>query len=265
MLLDGRVVRDNILSNLRDKLSKINKKLCFVVIYVDSNDISDIYIKSKEKMALELGYRIIIEKLDKNITNDELINIIDKYNDADNVNGIMIELPLPNSIDYDLVKNRINPLKDIEGVNNSKIISPTVMAVMDMLEYYDIDILDKNVVIIGRSNLVGKPLYNLLWDRGINVKLCHSKTDNLVSYTRSADILISCVGKANFINANMIKEGSIVIDIGTNMVDGKLCGDVDFDSVCDKVSYITPVPLGIGQITPIELGVNIYKCYKNIE
>ena len=151
MLLDGRVVRNSILNDLKNKLSKINKKLCFVVICVDNNDISDIYIRSKEKMALELGYEIIIEKLDNNITNDELINVIDKYNDDDSVNGIMIELPLPSSIDYNLVKNRINPLKDIEGVNNSNIISPVVMAVMDMLEYYDIDIFHKNIVIIGRS------------------------------------------------------------------------------------------------------------------
>ncbi len=265
MLLDGRVVRNSILNDLKNKLSKINKKLCFVVICVDNNDISDIYIRSKEKMALELGYEIIIEKLDNNITNDELINVIDKYNDDDSVNGIMIELPLPSSIDYNLVKNRINPLKDIEGVNNSNIISPVVMAVMDMLEYYDIDIFHKNIVIIGRSNLIGMPLYDLLVSKKANVKLCHSNTDNLIGYTRDADILISCVGKAHFITGDMIKEGSIVIDIGTNMVDDKLCGDVDFDSVCDKVSYITPVPLGIGQITPIELGVNIYKCYKNIE
>lgn len=267
-LLDGRIVRKCLLNELKSRLSFINKKLCFVVIYIDNNKVSDIYINSKKKMAKEVGYDLKIVKLDKAIDTVFLVGVIDKYNIDNDVDGIMVELPLPSYIDYDIVRNRINPNKDIEGVNDininsMKIISPVAMGVRDILDYYNIDLTNKNIVIVGRSILVGRSLYNMFIKNNINVKLCHSKTNNISSYTRNADILIVCVGKSNYINASMVKKDAVVIDVGTNVVNGKLCGDVDFDSVSKKSSFLTPVPFGVGQVTSIELGYNIYNCYVN--
>ena len=267
-LLDGKVVKQSIMDNLKDKLSVIDDKLCFVVIYVSTNDVSDIYINSKKRMAHEVGYDLKIVKLDKDIDTNYLLEVIDKYNIDNDVDGIMVELPLPSYIDYNLVRNRINPLKDIEGVNDininsMKVISPVAMGVRDILNYYNINLSNKNVVIVGRSVLVGMSLYNMFIKSNMTVKLCHSKTNNLSSYTKNADILIVCVGKSNFINGSMVKKDAVVIDIGTNVVDGKLCGDVDFDSVSKKASFLTPVPFGVGQVTSIELGYNIYNCYVN--
>ena len=272
MLLNGKVVRDSILSKLKKDIDKLDRKLSFVVIQIGNDNISDIYIRSKERVANELGIIFNYILLDSNISNDEVLDIIDKNNNDDMIDGIMIELPVPSNIDYDLIRNRIKPSKDIEGISdinignlvcgNYKLVSPTALAVMDLLEYYSIDVVGVNVVIVGRSNLVGKPLFNLLINKGATVTMCHSKTKDLSFYTKKADILISCVGRSNFINGNMVKDDSIIIDVGTNIVDNKLCGDVDFASVCDKVKGITPVPLGIGSITSIELVRNVYMAYK---
>ena len=267
-VLDGRIVRKCLLNELKSRLSFINKKLCFVVIYIDNNKVSDIYINSKKKMADELGYEMIIEKVDKDCTNDYIIDIIDKYNKDDKIDGIMIEKPVPFNIDYDLIRNRINPYKDIEGVNDFNlnsgiIISPITMGVVDILDYYNIEVFNTKVVIIGRSNLVGKPIYDMFLRKGAIASLCGSDSLDITNYTKNADIIVSCVGKANLINGDMISEDSIIIDVGTNIVNGKLCGDVNFDSVISKVKYITPVPFGIGCLTSIELGYNLYKCYMN--
>ena len=272
MLLNGKVVRDSILSKLKKDIDNLDRKLSFVVIQIGNDNISDIYIRSKERVANELGIIFNYILLDSNISNDEVLDIIDKNNNDDMIDGIMIELPVPSNIDYDLIRNRIKPSKDIEGISdinmgnlvcgNYKLVSPTALAVMDLLEYYSIDVVGVNVVIVGRSNLVGKPLFNLLINKGATVTMCHSKTKDLSFYTKKADILISCVGKSNFINGDMVKDDSIIIDVGTNIVDNKLCGDVDFASVYDKVKGITPVPLGIGSITSIELVRNVYIAYK---
>ncbi len=270
-ILDGRVVKKYVINNLKDKLSVVSKRLCFVVIYVDNNDVSDVYINSKKSIAKELRYNLIVVKMDKDAITDDLVCVIDKYNEDDDVDGIMIELPIPSSIDYDFLRNRIRPDKDIEGVTdinigkmitfNDGIVSCTAMAVMELLKFYNIDVSGKNVVIVGRSNLVGKPLFNLFIKEDATVTMCHSKTTDLSFYTRNADILVVCVGISNFITGDMVKKDSVVIDVGTNYVDGKLCGDVDFLDVKDIVKSITPVPFGVGQVTSACLGVNIYKCY----
>ncbi|MBQ6495042.1 MAG: bifunctional 5,10-methylenetetrahydrofolate dehydrogenase/5,10-methenyltetrahydrofolate cyclohydrolase [Bacilli bacterium] len=272
-LLDGRIVKKDILDGLKVELSMVKKKLCFVVIQIGS--VSDIYINSKRKLALDLDYDLILVKLDSDVNDIDVISVIDKYNNDDNVDGIMIELPIPSRLNYDVIRNSINPNKDIDGVtdinigkvvtNNGGICSCTAKAVIDILKYYDIDVSGKNVVIIGRSNLVGKPLYNMLVNEDATVTVCHSKTKNLSFYTKNADIIVVCVGISNFLTGDMVKDDSIVVDVGTNVIEGKLCGDVDFSSVKDKVSYITPVPYGVGQVTTSVLGENIYKCYVNRE
>lgn len=270
-LLDGKIVREVILDKLWDKLSKIDKKLSFVVIEI--GNVNSVYINSKRKLALELGYSFNHIKLDDNVSNQDVIDVINKYNMDNDIDGIMVELPIPSGLDYDLIRNSINPDKDIDGVTdvnigkvvtlNDGIMSCTSKGIIYLLDYYNIDISSKNVVIVGRSSLVGKPLFNKLIDRDATVTVCHSKTKNLSFYTKNADILIVCIGKANYITGDMVKDKVIVIDVGTNLVDGRLCGDVLFNSVKDKASYITPVPGGVGQVTTAVLFENIYNCYVN--
>ena len=272
-ILDGKIVKKQIINNLKEKISHIDKKLSFIVIQIGDNNIDNIYIRSKEKIAEELNYNFKHIKLNSNITTNEVINIIDKYNKDNNIDGIMVELPIPQNVDYNIIRNSINPNKDIEGVtdinmgklitNNNGIISCTALAVIRLLKYYNIKLTDKNITIIGRSNLVGKPLANLLINENATITLCHSKTKNLKDYTKNADILIVCTGKPKFITKEMIKNNCIIIDVGTNIINGKLCGDADFDNIKNKTSYITPVPGGIGQITTAVLAENIYKCYMN--
>lgn len=270
-LLDGRAVKKKILEDLKNKLVSVDKKLGFVVIQIGDDLVDDVYIRSKRKLASDLGYDFIFVKLNDSVNDIDVVKTIDKYNKDDNVDGIMIELPIPSTLNYDLIRNTINPDKDIDGVtdinmgklitNNDGIVSCTALAVIRILKYYNIPISGKNVTILGRSNLVGKPLSNLLINEDATVTVCHSKTKDLTSYTKNADILISCVGKDSFVTKNMVKKGSVVIDVGTNIRDGKLCGDVCFDEVKNLVSYITPVPGGVGQVTTSLLGENVYKCY----
>ena len=271
-ILDGRVVKKKILGDLRDKLGKIDRKLSFVVIQIGDNLVDDIYIRSKKRMASDLGYDFKHLKFGDNILESDIISAIKKLNDDDNIDGIMIELPIPGNLDYDLIRNVIDPYKDIDGVtdinmgklitNNNGIVSCTALGVIEFLKYYGIVLSGKDVVVVGRSNLIGKPLFNLFTNEDSTVTVCHSKTKNLSFYTKNADILVSCVGKAKFITGDMIKDGSVIVDVGTNVVDGKLCGDVDFDSLIDKDGYITPVPGGVGQVTTAMLGSNVYNCYK---
>lgn len=272
-LLDGRIIKKEMMDSLKNKLSDINKKISFVVIQIGDDKACDIYIRSKKKMALDLGIECIVNKLESDVNTEEVINIINMYNSDDNISGIMVELPIPSHLDYELIRNTIDPEKDVDGVTDVNIgklvtgrdgiISCTASSVMKILSYYDISLVGKNVVVVGRSNLVGKPLFNLLVNCDATVTVCHSKTSNLSFYTRNADILIVCVGKANFITRDMVKDDAIVIDVGTNVIDGKLCGDVNFNDVESKVGYITPVPGGVGQITSLILAENIYKCYRN--
>lgn len=271
-LLYGVDVYDSLCNRLNRDIDKIKRKLSFVVIQIGNDNISDVYIRSKKNVASKFGVLFNYIKLGSDVSSLEVIDLIDKYNNDDLIDGIMIELPVPDSIDYDLLRNRIMYSKDIEGIcdrnigslvcGRGKLVSPTALAVMDLLDYYDIVLEGINVVIVGRSNLVGKPLFNLLISRGATVTMCHSKTKNLFFYTSNADLLISCVGKAKFITGNMVKEKSVIIDVGTNVIDGKLCGDIDFVSVKNRVNAITPVPGGIGKITSIELIRNVYEAYK---
>lgn len=272
-LLDGRIIKEKIFADLKPKIRELDKKLGFTVIQIGNNNASDIYIKQKRKMALELGYVFNCIKLDSDISEDYVLNLIDSLNYDDKVDGILLQMPIPKHLDYNIVRNKISPFKDIDGLTdinigklvtgNTKALYPcTAIGIIDMLKYYDIDVDGANVVVVGRSNLVGKPIANLLVNNNATVTLCHSKTKDLESITSKADILIVSAGKANFITRNMVKDGAIVIDVGINKVNGKLCGDVNFNSVKDKVSYITPVPFGVGQVTIAELAQNIYKAHK---
>ena len=270
MILEGRSLKENILLELEKEISLLDVKPTLVVISVGNDPASAVYVSNKEKMSKRVGINFIHEKLEDNINTSELINIVNKYNNDNSVDGIIVQMPLPNHIDVNKVINTINADKDVDGLtdinagrlihNDNSLVSCTPLGIIDLLKYYNITIESKNVVIVGRSSLVGKPLSNLFLNENATVTMCHSKTKNLKFYTKNADILVVAVGKKDFITRDMIKEGSTVIDVGINRVDGKLYGDFCFDSVKD-ICNITPVPGGIGQMTVAEIGKNVLKAY----
>ena len=271
ILLDGRKLRDKKLDILKDKVSSLDRKLTLVVIQVGNDEASNVYVEQKKKMAEYVGYNFIHKKLDDNISESDLLEIIDNYNKDKVVDGILVQMPLPKHINEVVIQNKILYYKDVDGLSDinmgrlvhgrDSLVACTAKGIVSLLDEYNIDLEGKNVVIVGRSNLVGKPLFNLLLNRDATVTIVHSKSQNIENISRYADILIVAVGKKAFIKKNMVKEGAIVIDVGINRFDGKLYGDVDFDEVSDIVSYITPVPGGVGPMTVTELGFNVLEAY----
>lgn len=272
MNLIGKEIKKDILDEVREEIININIKLKLVVIQIGNNKESNIYINQKKKMCDYIGYEFEHINLSKDISTLEVLKIIDKLNKDNSVTGIMVQLPLPKNIDKDKVINKIDYRKDVDGltsINNGKLFSLqdglfpcTSLGVIELINRYNIDVKGKNVVIVGRSNLVGKPLSMMLLNMDANITICHSKTINLEMYTKNADILIVTIGKPKFINASMIKSNSIIIDVGINIDNNSICGDVDYDSVIDKVKSITPVPGGVGTLTIAMLAKNILKAYK---
>lgn len=270
-IIDGKEIKKQILDELKEEVSKLEIKPSLVVIQVGDNDASNVYIKQKAKMADYVGYDYKHIKLSEDITTEEVVKIIDELNNDKKINGVMVQMPLPNHIDTELVQNAVIPSKDVDGLsdlnagllfhNKDALYSCTPYGVMELLKRYEIQVEGRHVVVVGRSNLVGKPMSMMLTNAGATVTLCHSKTVDLSKYTKEADILISCVGKANFITEKMVKEGSVVIDVGITRSESGLCGDVKFDEVASKTKYITPVPGGVGPMTVAMLGSNVLKAY----
>lgn len=272
MLLDGKTVKKELLEKLKEELLTLPRQLGLTVIQVGEDPASKVYVGQKEKMALEVGYNFNHVKLDENVTEEELLKVIDELNADELVDGILVQMPLPKHLDAKKIQNRVDPFKDVDGLcdinagklmhNVDTLVPCTPYGIMSMLEHYEIDVTGKNVVVIGRSDLVGKPIAQLMQNANATVTVCHSKTANLTEYTKMADILVVAIGKANFITGDMIKENAVVVDVGINRVDGKLVGDVDFASAEEIASYITPVPGGVGQMTVAELGRNVLKAHK---
>lgn len=272
MILDGRNIKNIILDELKEEVSKLSAKLKLVVVQVGNDDASDVYIKQKNNMCNYVGYDFEHIKLDDMVDTYEIVEIIEKLNYDNSVTGILVQLPLPDRIDTDVVVNAISPFKDVDGLTNlnrgmlfegkDTLYSCTPSGIIEMLDRYNISVSGKNVVVVGRSDLVGKPLAMMMLNRDATVTVCHSKTKNLSEITKGADILVVAVGKPNFITRDMISENVVVIDVGINKLDGILCGDVDFESVKYKCSYITPVPGGVGPMTVAILAKNILKAYK---
>ena len=268
MLLDGKLVRNKLLENLEKEFKNI--KTTLVVIQVGDDFASNKYIKQKEKMANQLGVNFKLEKFDK-ATTEEVNSVIKKYNEDKSVSGIIVQLPLPDNIDYESIRNNISFVKDIDGVNdinriklvdgkNDSLVPCTALGIMKIFDFYNIDLSGKVVVIIGRSIHIGKALYNLLINRDATVTMCHSKTRDLKKYTKHADIVITSVGKANFITQDMVRNNVCLVDVGFNYYNGQICGDVSKDLV--KYKYLTPVPGGVGQMTVYSIFENLYKAYK---
>jgi methylenetetrahydrofolate dehydrogenase (NADP+)/methenyltetrahydrofolate cyclohydrolase len=244
------------------------------VIIVGDDPATQSYVKGKSKACDEVGITNTTIQLPSDVSQQDLIQTIDELNRNSKIDGILVQLPLPNHIDEASVMNYINPLKDVDGFHpvnvdglytGKKCIKPcTPLGIIKLLKKANVEIEGKNVVVLGRSNIVGLPVAKMLLDENATVTVCHSRTKNLKEITSQADILIVAIGKPKFVTADMVKDGAVVIDVGVNRVDGKLVGDVDFDNVEHKTSVITPVPGGIGPMTITCLLENTIECFKNL-
>lgn len=282
-LMNGKEVAEQIKLQVKEEISALDIKPTLAVIVVGDNPASKVYVNNKKKACEYVGIQSLECIFPEDATEAELIQIIDELNESSCVSGILVQLPLPEHINPDVVIERITPEKDVDGftaINTGKLwlgkydLAPcTALGVIELLDYYHIDIAGKHCVIVGRSNIVGKPISALMLERNATVTVCHSKTQNLSDITRKADILIAAVGKPKFIKWGMVKEGAVVIDVGINRDEtGKLCGDVAFDrtpddgeGVADKSSYITPVPGGVGPMTVAMLMKNTLIAAKNLK
>lgn len=276
IIINGKEVASKIKNNLKEEvieLKKNGKILKFAVIMVGDNSASKIYIKNKSKACEEVGIDCEEYILDSNIQMKELLDLINTLNEREDIHGILLQSPIPKHLDIDEAFRTIAPSKDVDGFNPVNVgklclgqdcfIACTPSGVMKLLEEYNIDIEGKNAVVIGRSNIVGKPMLQCLLNKNATVTICHSKTKNLLEITKNADIIVAAVGKEKFLTGDMIKEGAVVIDVGINRLeDGTICGDVDFESAKEKASYITPVPGGVGPMTVAMLMSNIVKASK---
>lgn len=269
MVLEGRTLKEQILNSVADEVKKLTIKPTLVVIQVGDDSASNVYVSQKEKMCNEVGFNFIKEKLTSNIKEEELIKIIEKYNNDQKVSGILVQLPLPKHIDKTKVFDTIDYKKDVDGLNSVNVgrlannltclIPCTAYGIMELFKYYNISLEKKDVVIIGRSQLVGKPLVSLLLNNNATVTICHSKTVNLKKYTKNADIIISATGKKHLITKDMVRENATVIDVGITRENSKLYGDVSPE--VQELANVTPVPGGVGQLTVASLAKNILLAY----
>ena len=267
MLFDGKLVREDCLKKIKRKYAKLHVGLA--VIQVGDDFASTKYIAQKEKLANELGVEFQLIKLAKTTTK-KLCDLIDDLNKDKKVHGIIVQLPIPKELDYEVIRNRIDPNKDIDGVNDVNVLRVfnhhpdalvpcTALGIMKILDYYKIPLEGMDVTIIGRSIHIGKALFSLLLNRNCTVTICHSKTKDLKKHTKKADMVISSVGKADFITQDMVSKDVILVDVGFNYKDGKICGDVS--SNVKKYQYLTPVPGGVGQMTVYSIYENLLKAY----
>lgn len=276
-LIDGKAISKKVKEEIKNeaiKLSNLGVKPGLAVILVGDDKASQTYVNSKEKVCEACEIYSVKKILDKNISEDELLNLISTFNKDESIHGILVQLPLPKHINTNRVLEAIDPKKDVDGfhaINVGKLVSGldgfvpcTPFGVMRLLKEYNIEVSGKNAVVIGRSNIVGKPMANLLLNENATVTITHSKTQNLEFYTKNADIIIVAIGKPNFLKSNMIKDGAVVIDVGINRLDdGRLVGDVYFEDVSNKCSFITPVPGGVGPMTIAMLLNNTIISAKN--
>ena len=276
--IDGKGIAQKTLAYIEKEhkllKDKYGRAAGLAVIMAGDNPASEIYVKNKIKTCETAGIYSRTIKLDENVTEKDLIEEIEKLNKDDKIDGILVQLPLPVHIDELKIINAISPEKDVDGfhsVNLGKMIIGdktgflpcTPYGIMQLLDEYGIDPAGKDTVIIGRSNIVGKPAAILFIEKSATVQVCNTKTKNTKEKIRNADIIIAAVGVPNFIKGEDIKEGAVVIDVGINRVNGKLCGDVDYEEVSEKAGYITPVPGGVGPMTIASLIKNTFKSYVN--
>ena len=276
-IIDGKMVATKIKENIAIEVKSLKKEIGqtpgLAVVLVGDDPASAVYVRSKNKTCANLGFQSFEKILPAHTKESTLLVLIDELNKDEKINGILVQLPLPSHISSHKILEAINPNKDVDGfhlenigrlVTGNAIFKPcTPEGIIQLLDYYKVKIEGENAVILGRSNIVGKPISFLLLERNATVTICHSRTQNLSAITRSADILIAAIGKPNFVTADMIKDEAVIIDVGINRVDNKLIGDVDYQAVLQKASLITPVPGGVGPMTIAMLMANTLQSFKN--
>jgi len=277
ILMDGKQLAKKIRINLKKECEELKEKGInpkFAVIMVGNDSASKIYVRSKSRACEEIGIEFEEFLLSEDTTQDKLENLIEELNQNKKVHGILVQSPIPKHLDVNRAFEKIAPEKDVDGFNSVNVgklalnrdtfVSCTPYGIMKIFEEYQIDLTGKEVVIIGRSNIVGKPLIQCVLNKNATVTVCHSKTKNLSEHTKRADVLIAAIGKPHFITADMVKENAVVIDVGINRTEeGKILGDVEFETVEKKVEYITPVPGGVGPMTIAMLMNNVIKAARN--
>jgi len=277
-IIDGKKLSELIRKQLKEEVNILKEKGIIpklAVIMVGDDKASKIYVRNKNKACEEIGIEYEEYILNSSITIEKLTELIEMLNNKKEVHGILLQSPLPNHLDINLAIEKISPNKDVDGfhpinigklsLNQDCFVSCTPYGIIKMLDAYNIPIEGKNAVIIGRSNIVGKPLMQCLINRNATVTICHSKTNNLENIAKNADILISAIGRPNYITEKMVKENAVVIDVGINRTSEGIVGDVAFEEVEKKVSYITPVPGGVGPMTIAMLMNNVIKAAKNVK
>ena len=275
-IIDGKAVAKSVRERVAGETAELKKKGVtpgLAVIIVGEDPASQVYVRNKEKACEEVGFFSEKFALPESTTQEELNALVKELNERDDINGILCQLPLPKHLDDKEVINLINPIKDVDAfhpvnvgaimIGDYNFLPCTPAGVMELIHSTGVDVCGKKAVVIGRSNIVGKPMAMLLLHENATVEITHSRTQNLAEVTAGADILVAAIGKAKFVTADMVKEGAVVIDVGMNRDEnGKLCGDVDFEAVTDKCSYITPVPGGVGPMTIAMLMNNVIKAAK---
>ena len=271
-IIDGKKIQEEMIVELQETVKQLKTIPKLVIIQVGNYGPSNKYVAQKIKVGTSIGIDVEHINFEEEIEEEIILKKIDELNNDKNVNGIMVQLPLPKHLDEDKIVNKVSSNKDVDGLTTTNIgnlfdgknafIPCTALGVMELFKRYNIDLKGKNAVILGRSKLVGKPLIACLLNENATVTICHSKTENLSDITKNADILIVAIGKKYFVKQDMVKDDAVVIDVGINVEDGKIYGDVDFEDVKEKTSYITPVPNGVGRMTVISLMNNVIKAYK---
>lgn len=278
MILDGKELSKKIKLEIKDEVEKLVNQTNIVpglaIILVGCNQASEIYVRNKLKAAALCKINAKLFREEETITEEKLIQLVKKLNKDEEYHGIIVQLPLPKHINEQKIIDTIDVSKDVDGfgiLNKGRLFSgiqamesATPHGIIRLLDTYHIPIEGSHAVVVGRSNIVGKPMSILLLNRNATVTVCHSKTKNLKEITKAADILIVAIGKAKYITADMVKKGAVVVDVGTNRIEGMLCGDVDFENVEKIASYISPVPGGVGPLTIASLLENTVKAYRNI-
>ena len=277
-ILDGKAVSQRVKNALKDETEKFVEKYGIkpglAVVIVGDDPASRVYVNSKKKACAEIGYYSEEHALPESTTEDELLSLVEKLNGDEKIHGILVQLPLPKHIDEEKIINAINPKKDVDAfhpvnvgkimIGNFDFLPCTTAGVMELIDDSGIDLTGKNCVVVGRSNIVGKPQAMLLLHKNATVTICHSKTKNIKEITKNADVLVAAVGRAQMFDGDYIKDGAVVIDVGMNRLENKkLVGDVDFESAEKKASYITPVPGGVGPMTIAMLMKNTLTAAKN--
>lgn len=277
-ILDGKetslIIKTLVQNKIKKEYLEKNKEVpCLACIIVGDNPASKVYVANKEKACNAVGLRSVIKRLPANSTNEEVEEVINELNNDNSISGILLQLPLPSGLNETRLLECISPLKDVDALTDinlgklfagKNLVAPcTATGIIDLLDQYEIEMQGKNIVVVGRSLLVGKSVSILFQQRNATVTMCHSKTENLEEMCRMADILVVAIGKPKFITADMVKDGAVVVDVGINRLETGLVGDVDFEHVKEKCSYITPVPGGVGPMTIAELMKNTLILHEN--